>query len=157
MATLSDVDGRSMTWGSLGVEGMLSLGSNTVVEGRTGLGVADEAGLDFIFAGVSLAHRFTPTLEIETFLDVAEFDEPALRAISYEAGIAAHYSPDGAPWGLYASLTHSDLSGRDGTRGETRLGLGLTIEFGASRGVDPNTRQFRVSDPVAPLVRRGLW
>ena len=157
MATLSDVDGRSMMWGSLGVEGMFSLSRNTVVEGRTGLGVADEGGLDFIFAGVSLAHRFNPALEFETFIDVAEFDEAALQAISYEAGIAAHYSPDGAPWGIYASLTHSDLGGRDGTRGETRIGLGLTIEFGASRSVDPASRQFRTSDPVAPLVRRGLW
>ncbi len=76
-ATLSDVDGSSMTWGALGVEGMLSLGLDTALEARTGLGVADAGGLDFIFAGVSLAHAVNPTLEIEAFLDVAEFDEAA--------------------------------------------------------------------------------
>ncbi|MGI9389251.1 MAG: hypothetical protein ACR2O1_04260 [Boseongicola sp.] len=156
-ATLSDVDDRSMTWGTLGVEGMMALGLDTVIEGRTGLGVADEAGLDFIFAGVSIAHKVTSTLEVESFLDIAEFDEPALQAISYEVGIAAHYSPEDVPWGLYASLTHSDLTGRDGTSGDTRLGVGFTIEFGASRGTDPTTRQFRSSDPVEPLIRRGLW
>ncbi len=156
-ATLSDVDGRSMTWGTIGIEGMLSMGLDTVVEARTGLGVADDAGLDYIFAGVSLAHAVTPALELEAFFDVAEFDEPALQAISYELGVAAHYSPEGAPWGLFASLTHSDLGGRDGTSGEIRLGLGMTLEFGAPRSVDPATRQFRNHDPVAPLVRRGLW
>jgi len=156
-ATLSDVDGRSMTWGTLGIEGMLSLGLDTVVEARTGLGISDVGGLDFIFAGVSLAHAVNPTLELETFLDVVEFDEAALQAISYEVGVRAHYSPEGAPWGLYASLTHSDLGGRDGASGATRLGLGLTFEFGASGGADPATRHFRTSDPVAPLVRRGLW
>ena len=156
-ASLSDVDGRSMTWGTLGVEGMLSMGLDTTLEGRTGLGVADDGGLDFIFAGISVAHSINPALSIETFLDVAEFDEAALRAISYEVGVTARYSPEGAPWGLYASVIHSDLAGRDGTNGETRVGLGLSIEFGAARSTDPASRHFRTSDPVAPLVRRGLW
>ena len=156
-ATLSDVDGRSMAWGALGIEGMLSLGLDTALEARTGLGVADEGGLDFIFAGVSLAHAVNPSFEVEAFLDIAEFDEAALQVISYEVGVRAHYSPEGAPWGLYASVTQSDLGGRDGTSSETRLGLGLTIEFGSSGSTDPATRHFRASDPVAPLVRRGLW
>ncbi len=89
-ATLSDVDGRSMTWGMIGIEGMLSLGLDTVVEARTGLGVADTGGPDFIFAGVSLAHAVNPALELEGFLDIAEFDEAALQAVSYEAGVRAH-------------------------------------------------------------------
>ncbi len=156
-ATLSDVDGRSMAWGTLGIEGMLSLGDETVLQGRTGLGVSDVDGLDFIFAGVAVAHAFSPSFEVEAFADIAEFDEAAFRAMSIDLGVSAEYSPEGAPWSIYASLTQSDLSGRDGAPSETRLGLGVSMTFGQSGGTDPATRPFRTSDPVAPLVRRGLW
>lgn len=156
-ATLSDVDGRSMAWATIGAEGMIGLSPDTVAEFRAGLGASDENGLDFIFGGASIARALSPTAEVELFLDVAEFDEPALRAISYEAGLVARYARPGQPWGVYASLTHSGLTGRDGTGGETRLGLGLTLGIGRAGGTDPRSRMFRTTDPVAPLLRRGLW
>ena len=146
-----------MTWGCVGAEGMISLSFETTLEGQAGIGFASDGGLDYIFASAGVSHAYSPTLEIEATLDLAEFDEPSLRAISYEAGVKATYSPEGAPWGVYASLSHAGLSGRDGQNGETRLGLGLTMTFGNSGSVTPNSRPFRSVDPVAPLLRRNLW
>ena len=156
-AALSDVDGRAMMYGSVGAEGMLSLGLDTSAEARAGVGWADVDGLDYIFAGVSVAHELSPAFEIEASFDAAEFDEAAFSATSYDLGLRAHYSPEGAPWGAYASVTHSGLTGTDGAAGETRLGLGLTWTLGATGGADPHSRTFRSVDPVAPLLRRGLW
>lgn len=153
-AALSDVDGRSMLYGSIGAEAMLSLGGNTLVEGRGGLGWADTGGLDYVFASASIAHQFAPAVELELALDVADFDEASFSATSYDAGLRASYSPDGSPWGAYVSVTHSALSGHDAA---TRVGLGLNISLGTAGGTDPHTRLFRTPDPVAPLVRRGLW
>lgn len=155
--TLSDVDGRSLAWMSLGAEGMISIGENTTLEGRLGLGAADGNSRDYIFGGVSLVHAFAPGFEVEAALDVAEFDEAAFRATAVEASLTARYSPEGSPWGVYASVTQSDLTGRDGAAGATRLGLGISFDFGTAGGTDPHTRHFRQADPVAQLVRRGIW
>ncbi|MEM6539359.1 MAG: hypothetical protein AAF668_16730 [Pseudomonadota bacterium] len=153
-AALSDVDGRSMLYGSIGAEGMLSLGNNTLFEGRAGMGWADADGLDYIFAGAAVAHQLLPAVEMQLSLDVADFDEAGFSATSYDAGLRATYSPIGTPWGAYVSVTHSGLSGYDDA---TRIGLGLNITLGSAGGTDPHTRLFRTPDPVAPLVRRGLW
>ena len=156
-AQLSDVDGRSMTYGAIGAEGMFELGNDTVLEGRAGIGAANDNGLDFVFGSIGLAHAYSSALEISATLDLTEFDEPSLRAISYDAGLRATYSPEGAPWGLYASVTHSGLEGRDASAGETRFGFGLSLSLGNSGGTNPGTRPFRSADPVAPLLRRNLW
>lgn len=156
-ATLSDVDGRSMAWGSLGAAGMLELGEATLVEGRLGLGAADGNSLDYIFGGISLAHAFSPAFEVEIALDLADFDEAAFRATSIETSLTARYSPEGSSWGVFASVTQSDLTGRDGGSGATRFGLGLSFDFGTSGGTGADTRHFRQHDPVAPLIRLGLW
>lgn len=153
-AALSDVDGRSMIYGSLGAEGMVSLGERTSVEARAGMGWADADGLDYIFAGAALAHQLTSAVTLEGSFDVADFDEAALSATAYDLGLKATYSPEGSPWGAYVSVTQSGLSGHDDV---TRVGLGLTITLGTAGGTDPHTRLFRTPDPVSPLVRRGLW
>lgn len=154
---LSDMDGRSMAWVSAGAEAMFALGENTVIEGRLGLGATDRNSGDYIFGGVSLAHAFTPELEVELALDVSDFDEAGFQATSLEASLIARYSPKGSPWGVYGSVTRSDLTGHNGAPAQTRIGVGVTFNLGASGGVDPHTRMFRRTDPVAPLVRRGIW
>ncbi len=156
-AQLGDVDGRSLTYGSVGAEGMLNIGSDSVLEASAGIGAASDGGLDYIFAGVGLTHAYSDALELSATLDLAEFDEPALQAISYEAGLRAEYSPEGAPWGVYASVSHGGLSGRDSASGETRIGVGLSLSLGNSGGADAHTRPFRSVDPLVPLLRRGLW
>ena len=155
--SLSDVDGRSMAWVNAGAEAMFSLGENTTIEGRLGLGRADSGSLDYIFGGVSLAHALSPSFEVEAALDVADFDEAAFRATSVDASLTARYSPQGSPWGVYASVTQSELVGRDGGISDTRFGLGMTFNFGQTGGVRPTTRMFRSQDPVSGLVRRGIW
>lgn len=154
---LSDMDGRSMSWVSAGAEGMLSLGHSTIVDGRAGLGVANSGSLDFIFGGVSVSHEISRGFEIQAALDLADFDEASFRATAIDATLQASYSPIGAPWGIYANVTRYGLAGRDGGPAATRIGLGVTISLGNSGGTRPATRMFRNVDPVAPLVRRGLW
>ena len=156
-ATLSDVDGKSMLWGAVGAEGMRAMGENTVAEVRGGFGYADEGGLDFIFGGVSLAHALTPNWTVEGAVDLADFDEAAFRATAYDLTLKAEYSPQGAPFGAYASVAYSGLTGRDDADGEVRLGLGVTMSFGNVGGADTDTRLFRSPDPVAPLLRRDLF
>ena len=156
-AQLNDIDGRALTWVSVGAEGMVSLGYDTSLEARAGIGAATEGGLDYVFGGLSLSHALSSAFDIEATLDLAEFDETALRAISYEAGLTATYSPEDAPWGVYASLSHAGLSGRDGRAGATRIGFGLSLTLGNTGGTNPRTRPFRSVDPVAPLLRRDLW
>lgn len=156
-ASLSDVDGRMMTWGSLGIEGMLALTDETTLEGRAGMGISDVDSLDYIFGDISVAHSPFDNLDVETAITLTEFDEAALRAISYDLSITARYSIDGAPWGAFVSVSQSGLSGRDGAPGETRFGFGVTMSFGQSGGVAPASRPYRSMDPVAPLVRRDLW
>lgn len=156
-ATLSDVDGRSMAWGTLGIEGMRAISANTTVSGRTGLGISDADGLDFIFAGIGMARDLSESTTLSAYADVSDFDESAFRALSYEMGLRIDYSPKRAPWGVYAEAIHGGLSGRDGSPSETRLGAGVKFTFGSSGGADPSTRSFRTVDPVAALVRRDLW
>ena len=121
------------------------------------MGVSDVEGLDFIFAGGSIASEMSPATEIGAFIDLAEYEETGFQAVSYDIGLTARYSPAGAPWGVYASVTQSGLSGSDSEPGETRIGLGLTMTLGATGGVDPKFRPFQMQDPVAPLIRRDLW
>ena len=156
-ATLSDVDGKSMLWGTLGAEGMLSMGKNTVAEVRGGFGYADESGLDFIFGGVGMAHALTADWTVEGAVDLADFDEAAFRATAYDVTLKAEYSPQDTLWGAYASVAYSGLAGRDDADGEMRLGLGLSVSFGNVGGTDTDTRLFRSPDPVAPLLRRDLF
>ncbi len=156
-SALSDVDGRTMTWASVGVEGMLALSDDLTFEARTGLGISDVDSLDYIFGDVSLIMAVSDSFNLETSLTLTEIDESAFRALSYDASVTARYSRDGAPWGVFAQLGHAGLSGRDGASGETRFGLGFTVSFGQSGGVSPETRPFRTVDPIAPLVRRDLW
>ncbi|MCV6594804.1 MAG: hypothetical protein OIF48_17775 [Silicimonas sp.] len=155
-AQLGDVDGRAMTYGALGAEALLSLGAATSVEAQAGIGAASD-GLDFLFAGAALHHGVTPDLSLTASLDLVEFDEPGLRALSHETALRLDYSPEGARWGLYASLSHGGLSGRDGVSADTRVGLGVTLRLGQTGGIQPTRRPFRPVDPMAPLLRRGLW
>lgn len=156
-AALSDVDGRGMLYGSLGAEGIFSLGDRTSVEVRGGMGWADSDGLDYIFGGAALAHALTSSLELELSLDLADFDEVGLSATAYDLGASLRYQPEGRPWGGYVSVTQSGLAGTGSGEDATRIGIGLTLNLGASGGTNPHTRPFRTPDPVAPLIRRGLW
>ena len=156
-ASLSDVDGRMMTWGSIGVEGMLALSDATMIEARAGMGISDVDSLDYIFGDVSIALALFDYIDVEAAITFAEVDEAAFRAMSHDISLTARYSLDGAPWGAFASVTQSGLSGRDGQPSETRFGFGVSLSFSQSGGVAPQTRPYRSVDPVAPLVRRDLW
>lgn len=156
-ASLSDVDGRSMSWLSVGAEGMFAAGDDLVFEARAGMGVSDVEGLDYIFADGGFAIALSDNLAVETHLTVAEFEEASFQAISYDAGASLHYTASGSPWGTYASINYSGLTGRDSRPGELRVGFGVSMSFGQIGGLSPKTRPFRIVNPVAPLVRRGLW
>jgi len=152
-ATLADVDGRALRWGTLGAEAMASLTPRTTAAVRTGIGYSDD-GLDFVFAGADIAQALTETITLEGSLDIADFDEPGLHAISHQATLRATYRAPGSPFGAYAFVTSSGL---DGGQSENRIGIGITFDIGTTGGHTPDARNFRTTDPVAPLIRRGLW
>jgi len=154
--SISDVDDRALQYVSLGAEAQLAVNFDTTVEVQAGIGAATEGDLDYVFGSLAVAHALSSAFELEAAFDVAEFDEVSLSTVSYEVGVTATYSPEGAPWGVFASVTHSDLTGGEFS-GATRVGLGLSWTFGNSGGTDPSTRLFRSVDPVAPLLRRDLW
>lgn len=156
-ATLADVDGRSMSWFSLGAEGIVGISDNLLFEGRTGLGVSDVGGLDYIYADGTFAWSIDDSMIVETHLSVAEFEEASFQAISYNAGVTLEYSATGSPWGAYTSLSYSGLAGRNSQQGEARFGFGISVSLGGIGGVSPNSRLFRSLDPIAPLIRRDLW
>ena len=155
-AALSDVDGRSMLYGSIGAEAMFSLGRSTSIETRAGMGWADTNGLDYIFAGLSVAQTLNAATDLELSLDATEIDEASLSGVALDLGVTARYSPKGSPWGAYASVTRSELAGTNASPA-TRIGIGLTLDLGTAGGTDPHTRPFRTPDPLAQAVRRGLW
>ena len=155
-ATLSDVDGRALRWGTLGAEAMLSLTPQTTADVRTGIGYSDD-GLDFVFAGAGLTHALGEALTLSARLDLTDFDEPGLHALSHEASLTAQYRPTGSGWSAFASLTTSGLTGPDAMDPETRIGLGVSFDIGQTGGTAPTERLFSTNDPVAPLIRRGLW
>ena len=155
-ATLSDVDGRALRWGTLGVEGMLALGDNTIGEARAGIGYSDD-GLDFVFAGAGLAHALTDNVTIEGHINLTDYDEPGLHALSYEVTARASYALGGSSWSVFGEATGSGFSGPDELASETRMGLGITLDLGRAGGVDAGSRLFETYDPVEPLIRRGLW
>ena len=145
---LSDLDGRSLTWGDFGVEGQFALSDVTVIEGRAGLGRADSGSLDYIFGGLSLAHAISPDITLEASLDLAEFDEADFRATAVDAGLRVAYTPEDSHWGLYAEVVHSDLTGRDGTRGGDASRRRGHNDFRACRG------RYDRRTPVPRLRRR---
>ena len=74
-AMLGDVDDRSFTYATAGVEGIFTLTDSLSVDGRIGLGAATSEKLDFIFGGLGAAWQMSPSLELRGRLDVAQFDE----------------------------------------------------------------------------------
>lgn len=153
---LSDVDGRSLAWGSAGAAGIFEVSERATFAAHVGLGAADAHGLDYIFGELSWTQDLSDHFRVEFALSAADFDEAAFRATSIETSLRAEYMPDGSNWGAYALVTQSSLSGRDGRPSATRLGLGVTYQFGQVGQTRAEYTHFGPVDPVAPLVRRGL-
>lgn len=155
-ASLSDLDGRSLSWVTVGAEAMYDLNPATTIEGRLGLGVADSQSMDFIFGGASAYFDFGSELQLEISLNVADFDESYFRATSVETEVVARYAPKRSFCTLFAGLRSSKHFGRDGSDANIGTVFGATIELGNRAGVRPMARSFRDYDPMLQLVRRGL-
>ncbi|MEL6168475.1 MAG: hypothetical protein AAFR35_07265 [Pseudomonadota bacterium] len=156
-AFAGDVDGRSMFYGGVGAEGLIALGPRTVAEGRVGAGLADQNGLDYIFADAGVTHRLGPSMTVGLNAAFTDFDEVDFDALSTEVTARAEWSPRGRAMGLYAEIVTDDLSGPDGAAAETTLRAGLTLTLGRVAPGRPHSTLFATPDPVAPLVRRGLY
>ena len=151
-ATLADLDDREFTYATAGAEGIFDLGRGVGLEARGGLGIATGDSLDFVFAGALATWQAAPALRLDAGLDLAHFDEVGLSAMLTETRLGARIArPAGGP-ALDLAVVHETLGDR---RAETSLRTALTWRFGASGSV--TQRHFRGQDPVAPLIRRGLY
>ena len=154
---LSDVDGHSMAWGSAGVEGIVEFGDASFLEAHIGLGAADENSLDYVFGGLALSTQLSPSVEITADVRISDIDEIAFRATALETSLVARYRSPDSNIGAFASLTKSELKGRDAASGFLRLGFGLTFDFNGSSHDRAEYRQFGQRDAIGQIVRRGLW
>ena len=155
-ATLADVDGEAVTYGSFGVEGLFDLGRSTTIEMRGGIGGATAKGLDFIFVGGRLSQ--TALKGAVTFyadVNIAEFEESDIDTIATDltVGLDAKISRN---LGSFVAVTRSRLSGMDAAD-EITLRAGLTVTFGDWGTGDAASKPLHTADPVAQLVRRGYF
>lgn len=154
--TFADLDNASYSYVQAGIEGMWAIGENASVEARAGMGMASD-DLDYIFAGAAVHYALSDTFNVTAALDVAEFDEAGFSAIGTNASFGVEYDMPSAPVVAFAEVRTDMLNGTNGAPSLTSAVLGLRIRLGSSGGVDPATRPFRTSDPIAQLVRRGLF
>lgn len=155
-ALMGDVNGRALTYGGFGVEGMVEVSNTAAIGGYAGLVLGSAEGLDVIYGGVEGSWSASDSLRIDLAAQVAEYDEAGFRAIGTEARAALRYAPEGQPFAVTAGLVHDMLTGPDGAPGRTRAELGVSWRFGTINAT-PTTRPFRTGDPVLPLIRRGLY
>lgn len=156
-ATFGDIDNRAASYGTIGGEALFALSDQTALELRAGAGLMTNSDLDFIFAEADLYHDIAPGVTLSGGVTVADFHEAHMNATGYEARIGIEYSPVDEPWGMYAQIAHDDLAGHPGSSPETTIRAGIMFEFGNTRRGGPETRPFRRTDPIRPLINRGLW
>jgi len=161
--SLSDLDGEAASWGYVGAAGIwalsdrLSLGAHGAI-GRRVTGPRAGGRLiepDTLMGGIDLSAALSDNLIASAALSVAEFDEWRFRATASELRAGLTYHVPRTPLGLEASVIHDRLDGPNGAPAETRLRLGLFIQFGP-RPSQAEMRPFQLSDPIAQLVRRGM-
>lgn len=156
-AMMGDVNGRSVTYGAIGIEGLFELSENAGLGGFTGLALGSEDGLDAIFAGLDASYYASNSIRLDAGLQVTEYDEAGFQAIGTEASLSLRYAPEGQPFALTAGLVHDMLTGPDGAPSETRAEVSLSWRFGTINSSLPTTKPLRTGDPVMPLIRRGLY
>ena len=154
---IADVDDEGISYALGGVEGLLALNDRSLIELRAGLGIASEEDLDLIFLGAAYIHEFRPGLIGQAGIEIAEFDELNFSAIGTEYSVGLTYQHETSPWGAFGELVYSDLTGTDAAPGELSVRAGVRFQLGQRAGITPATRYFRTPDPVAQLLRRGLF
>ena len=156
-ATLADVDGESVTYGTLGVESIIALTDRTSLEMRGGIGAATAMELDYIFAGARIAHENAAgTLTIHAGYDLAEFDEAGFQALGHEIYAGADFQIARNVSG-YVEVRNSRLTGTSAAPDEFTVRAGVTIQFGKFGGSNVKTQPFHTADPIAQFVRRGYF
>lgn len=158
---LSDVDGRSIQYTNAGIEGRIALSDDTVVDlqfgigGSTDLGGSRTAQWDYVFAGAGIMHNLTPQLRIDADMTLAEFDEADFRAIGLDTSLRLTHSARGSNFEVYAEVSNASLFGHDAAPSETQIGIGLTLNLGASAD-SLMDRPFSIAAPFDQLVTREI-
>ncbi|MEM9343798.1 MAG: hypothetical protein AAGA87_12200 [Pseudomonadota bacterium] len=156
-ATFGDANDRSASYGTIGGEALFSLSDRTAIELRAGAGLMTSSDLDFVFAEADLHYDIAPGMTLSGGLTVSDFHEATMNATGYEARIGLEYQPNDEPWGFYAQVARDDLSGLPGASPETTFRAGIMIELGNTRRGGTETRLFRRTDPLRPMINRGLF
>jgi hypothetical protein len=157
--SLADADSREATMAAGGIEGMIALRGDLFLSGQALLGYARPDDVDFIAISGTLQKALNDNVSLFATLDLAEFDEEALRANAWSGRIGVTFQPDAAGFEWLAAVAGDGLTGRDSKDPEARLEIGVTWRFGAAGGArrPVSERAFRVMQPFDPLLRRGLF
>lgn len=156
-AMVGDVNGRSLTYGAAGIEGMFEVSDRAAIGGYGGVGLGSVDGLDLIFAGIEGTFTASDSLRLDGGVQITEYDEAAFSAFGTEARLALRYAPAGQPLAATVGVVHDMLTGRDGAPGQTRAEITLSWRFGTINSAEPTSRPFRTPDPFLPLIRRGIY
>lgn len=161
VAVLSDRAGDALRWHRLGVAGQWAGSARTVLGWEAGIGRATFSGVgfftrvDYAYLGASLHHRLSPALELEASATVANFNESLFRASGADLALTLWATPPGSRLRGYVGVGHSLLWGPNGAPAETTLRAGLTVPLGGRAAAA--MPRFAPHDPIAQLVRRGLF
>lgn len=149
---LGDADERSTTYGAVGLEGLFSITTNTILEVSGGIGLADPDSWDFIYLDTGLSHELGTGLRLDYGLTLTEIDEAALSTVGAEARLGLRYTPIDSRWGAFAEARRDEFDGD----ADTTFRFGLTFSLGRGSGFAPKDRMFRTADPLGAMFRRGL-
>lgn len=152
-AMLADVDGESVTYGTGGVEGILSFGG-TSIEVRGGIGMATAKDLDWITIGTRVSRELGAAVAYVDW-NATEFEEADIDTIAHDITMGFDVKIT-KTLGAFLAVTKSTLNGTEAAD-ESTLRAGVTITLGKFGGTDAHTQAFHTADPVSQLIRRGYF
>jgi len=157
-AAYSDADNSGDYAFRFGVEGMVALSPNWIIDGATGFGALNPGMFDFLYAGLGIEHRLNSHLNLRAQTLLAEYDEVGFYAIGSDTSLTAIWTPNHSPADFTFGINRLGLDGASGQKPILSATASVTLRIGQS----PDTRRplknrrFAAYDPLIPLLRRNL-
>jgi hypothetical protein len=157
--SVTDVDGREATVAQVGIAGMLEFAPGTVLSGHASLGMVRPQKVDFVAVSARVSHALSDGLSVFAEIGGAEFEEEFLHVVTRQTRAGLIWEPKGRPLAATLSLARSDLAGRDGRPGETRVEFAVTYRFGAKGGARRPLRErpFLAPQSAVPMIAAGIF
>lgn len=151
---VGDKNDASATYGQIGAVGMLEVAPGLNLELRASAGLSADNDMDWVTAGAGLHWQATPATRVYAHYDLTEFDEAQFEALSHDVTVGVQARISDSPASFFAEASRDWLTGRNAAPAEATLRAGLSISLGHSGNSQPS---FRMTDPMRPLLRRGLF